>query len=95
MYKIKPVYHLLIRIGILILLLISVFVYSWLTYDPNEYSRHLDPKIGPDVLAFFLTQIYCAFLLLEMIYFFVKKHKTLALTNLVLLIIIEIIPISF
>ncbi len=71
----KPLNHLLIRIGILILLLIAVFI------------------INSDELAFFLSQAYCLFLLLEMIYFFVKKNKNLALINLTLLIIIEILPI--
>lgn len=71
----KLLYHLLIRIGILILILIAVF------------------KINSDELAFFLSQVYCLFLLLEMIYFFVKKKKNLALINLALVIIIEILPV--
>ena len=75
----KTLYHLGIRLGILILLLIFVFVYK---------------KTGSiDEVAFFLSQAYCLFLLLEMIYFFVKKKKNLGLINLTILIAIEIIPI--
>jgi hypothetical protein len=72
----KPIYHFLIRIGILILLLIAFFI-----------------KVNFDEIAFFLSQAYCLFLLLEMTYFFVKKNKKLALINLALLITIEILPI--
>lgn len=51
-YK-KPLYHLLIRIGIFALLFIGIFAYSSYTYDPNPYNRHLNPKIGFFGLAFF------------------------------------------
>lgn len=78
MNKKKVLYHLSIRIGILILLLISAFVYREIDFLE---------------LAFFLIQAYCLFLLLEMIYYFVKKNKNLALINLIFLIIIEIIPV--
>lgn len=50
-------------------------------------------KVNADEIAFFLSQAFCLFLLLEMIYFFIKKNKKLALINLILLIIIEILPI--
>jgi hypothetical protein len=89
----KIVYHLGIRIAILILLLIGVLMYCHLTYDPNPYNRHLNPQIGFWVLALFVSQIYCLFLLLEMIYFLIKKNKNLAVTNLVFFIAIEILPI--
>ena len=72
----KPIYHFLIRIGILILLLIVFFI-----------------KVNADEIAFFLSQAFCLFLLLEMIYYFIKKNKKLALINLALLITIEILPI--
>ncbi|MBB4800767.1 hypothetical protein HNP37_000806 [Flavobacterium nitrogenifigens] len=93
MYIKKPLYHLLIRIGIFALLFIGIFAYSSYTYDPNPYNRHLNPKIGFFGLAFFLIQAYSLFLLLEMIYFFMKKHKNLAFINLAFLIIIEIAPV--
>jgi hypothetical protein len=70
----KMLYHLAIRIGILMLLLIG-----------------LSDSI--DQVAFFLSQTYCLFLLLEMIYFFVKKNKKFGLINLAIIIIIEIIPV--
>ncbi len=50
-------------------------------------------KVNADEIAFFLSQAFCLFLLLEMIYFFIKKNKKLALINLIILIIIEILPI--
>ena len=85
----KPLFHLGIRIGILILLFIGVFIYGYLNYPPNQYPRHLDPKIGFSVLTFILIQIFCLFLLIEMITFFAKKNKNLAIINLTILIIIE------
>lgn len=75
----KVLYHLAIRIGILMLLLIGLFIY--------EKADSIDQ------VAFFLSQTYCLFLLLEMIYFFVKKNKKLGLINLAIIITIEIIPI--
>jgi len=74
----KMLYHLAIRIGILMLLLIGLFIYL----KANSI----------DELAFFLSQTYCLFLLLEMIYLFIKKNRKLALINLAIIIIIEILP---
>jgi len=75
----KSLYHLLIRIGILILLLfIGIFI---------------NRKVNSFELPFFLIQAFALFLLLEMVYFFVKKNKTLAFINLTLLIVIEIVPV--
>jgi len=76
----KPLHHLLIRLGILIILLIGIYIYGFLKVD--FFS-----------LAFFSIQAYCLFLLLEMIYFFAKKYKNLALINLAFFIVIEIIPL--
>lgn len=78
MGKKKALYHLGIRLGILILLLIGVFIFR----KADSFELH-----------FFLIQTYCLFLLLEMIYFFVKKNNNLALINLAFLIVIEIIPV--
>lgn len=74
----KILFHVLIRIAILILLLIGIFIYRKIDFFES---------------AFFLIQAYCLFLLLEMIYYFVKKNKNLALINLIFLIVIEIIPV--
>lgn len=74
----KMLYHLAIRIGILMLLLIGLFIYV----KANSI----------DELAFFLSQTYCLFLFLEMIYLFIKKNRKLALINLAIIIIIEILP---
>jgi hypothetical protein len=79
MTKRKILYHLGIRIGILLLLLISISIYA------KVYSS--------DQFAFFLIQAYCLFLLLEMIYLFVKKKRNLGLINLTIIIIIEILPL--
>jgi hypothetical protein len=89
----KPLYHLLIRIGILILLIIGVFIYSKFTYESNRSNGELGAAVGFSVITLFLGQAYCLFLLIEMIYFFSKKNRNLALTNLTFLIIIELIPI--
>jgi hypothetical membrane protein len=87
----KPLFHLLIRIGIFILLFIGVFIYGYLQYEhnSNEYQKHFEPKLALSLLTFILIQIFCLFLLLEMIYFFVKKRKILPLINLTFLLIIE------
>lgn len=78
MDKKKTRYHSGIRIGILILLLTGVFIYR----KADSFEIH-----------FFLIQAYCLFLLVEMIYLFVKKKNNLALINLAFLIVIETISI--
>lgn len=88
----KPFYHLLIRITILILLIIGAFAYSKFAMESNTYSD-VGPTAGFLFLALVLGQAYCLFLLIEMIYLFSKKNKSLARTNLALLIIIEVLPI--
>lgn len=90
MYTKKPLYHLGIRIGILILLLLGVFIYGYLTYNPNQSIRHVDPIVGFYILGFILIQIFCLFLLLEIIYLVEKKKKNLALINLTFISIIEL-----
>lgn len=72
----KTLYYILIRLGILILLLIGIFIFR----KADSFELH-----------FFFIQAYCLFLLLEMIYLFVKKNNNLALINLAFLIVI--IPI--
>ncbi|WP_426483376.1 hypothetical protein [Flavobacterium sp. 2] len=76
----KTLYHLFIRLGILIAILVCIFLYGFI-------------KVDFFAEAFFLIQAYCLFLLLEMIYFFVKKFKNLALIDLGFLIVLEILPV--
>lgn len=86
----KTLFHVIIRITILILLLIGGFLYYYLNYDPNQYNRHLAPNVGFFILAFILIQVFCLFLLLEIIYLVDKKRKNLAILNLTFISIIEI-----
>lgn len=95
MYIQKPLYHVLIRVGILTLLLIGVFIYTYLTYDSHQVIRHVDPIVGYYIIGFILTQVFCLFLLLEIIYLTEKKKKNLALINLTFLVIIEISILFF
>jgi hypothetical protein len=90
MYIKKPLYHVLIRVGILILLLIGIFIYTYLTYDSHQVIRHVDPIVGYYILGFILTQVFCLFLLLEIIYLVEKKKKNLALINLTFISVIEL-----
>jgi hypothetical protein len=66
MGKKKALYHLGIRLGILILLLIDVFIFR----KADSFELH-----------FFLIQTYCIFLLLEMIYFFCQEKQQFSLNK--------------
>lgn len=88
----KIILHLVIRIGILVFLLALVFLFWHFTYDPHKFCegnqhRHVDGGLGFFIIAFLITQAFYFGLLIEMIYLFVKKEKTLAFTNLGFLMI--------
>lgn len=84
--------HLLIRIGILILLIGSVFLLWYLTVDRHSHCqgdehKHFDTGLGFFIMELMAIQAFYIGLLLEMIYLFVKKRQHLAFTNLGFLII--------
>ncbi|MFH7016259.1 hypothetical protein [Flavobacterium sp. FlaQc-47] len=88
----KVVFHLLIRIGILVILLSLVFLLWYFTFDPHKYCdedghKHVDGGLGMFIMAFIIVQSFFWGLLIEMIYLFVKKKQNLAFTNLGFLII--------
>ncbi len=96
----KSVYHLLIRIGILTLLIGTVFVIWCLTFDPHKYCdnnihRHVDGGLGMVVMTFMTVSIYYFILFIEMLYLFVKKRKDLAFINLGFLIISSFLVFVF
>ncbi|MDW8849597.1 hypothetical protein SD960_05785 [Flavobacterium sp. MMLR14_040] len=88
----KIILHLLIRIGILILLTGSVFLFWYFTFDPHKFCdenghKHVDGGLGMFIMIFLISQMFYLGLLVEMIYLFVKKERNLALANLGFLII--------
>ncbi|WP_433814581.1 hypothetical protein [Flavobacterium johnsoniae] len=88
----KIILHLVIRIGILILLLALLFAFWYFTYDPHKFCdetghKHVDGGLGLFIMGFIITQMFYAGMLIEMIYLFVKKQRTLAFANLGFLII--------
>ncbi|GEM_PF-1126404 len=88
----KVILHLVIRIGILVLLLTSVFLFWYFTYDPHKYCdetghKHVDGGLGLFIIGFLITQMFYGGMLIEMIYLFVKKNRILAFANLGFLII--------
>ena len=88
----KIILHLLIRIGILVLLVGSVFLLWYLTFDPHKNCdanghRHVDGGLGMFIMAYIVVQAFYLGLLIEMIYLFVKKKQNLAFANLGFLMI--------
>ncbi|MFH6992777.1 hypothetical protein [Flavobacterium sp. FlaQc-48] len=96
----KIILHVLIRIGTLVLLIGSVFLLWYLTFDPHKNCdenghRHVDGGLGMFIMAFLAAQMFYLGLLIEMIYLFVKKKQNLAFTNLGFLIISLCIALAF
>ncbi len=88
----KIILHLLIRIGILVLLVGSVFLLWYITLDPHKHCdefehKHFDTGLGFFIIEFMAIQAFCLGMLIEMIYLFVKKKQNLGFTNLGFLII--------
>lgn len=88
----KIIFHLLIRIGILIFLTGLVFLFWYFTFDPHKFCdenghKHVDGGLGMFIMIFLISQMFYLGLLVEMIYLFVKKERNLALANLGFLII--------
>jgi len=88
----KIIFHLLIRIGILIFLTGLVFLFWYFTFDPHKFCdenghKHVDGGFGMFIMIFLISQMFYLGLLVEMIYLFVKKERNLALANLGFLII--------
>lgn len=88
----KIIFHLLIRIGILIFLTGSVFLFWYFTFDPHKFCdenghKHVDGGLGVFILLFIVIVVFYLGLIIEMFYLFEKKEGNLALTNLIFLMI--------
>lgn len=88
----KVVFHLLIRIGVLVLLLSLVFLLWYFTFDPHKYCdenvhKHVDGGLGFFIMAFIVIIVFYIGLIIEMFYLFEKKAGNLALINLIFLTI--------
>ncbi len=88
----KIILHLLVRIGILVLMVASVFLFWYLTVDRHSHChgddhKHFDTGLGFFIMAYIVVQAFYLGLLIEMIYLFVKKKQNLAFANLGFLII--------
>ncbi|WP_119788813.1 MULTISPECIES: hypothetical protein [Flavobacterium] len=86
----KIILHLVIRIGILVLLLATVFLFWY--FGPSHFSveegdKHSAGAIAMVMMTVVIILIFNIVLFLEMITFFVKKNKILAFTNLGFLMI--------
>lgn len=86
----KIILHLVIRIGILVLLLATVFLFWY--FGPSNFSveegdKHSAGAIAMVMMTVVIILIFNIVLFLEMITFFVKKNKILAFTNLGFLMI--------
>ena len=88
----KIILHLLIRIGILIFLTGSIFLFWYFTFDPHKFCdenghKHVDGGLGMFILLFIVIIVFYLGLIIEMFYLFEKKEGNLALTNLIFLMI--------
>jgi hypothetical protein len=96
----KILFHVLVRIAILLLLLGSLFLIWSFAYDPHkncegDMHRHVDGGLGLFILGFLIIQMYCIGLFAEMIYLFIKKRKKSAFANLGILTILAFITATF
>ena len=88
----KIILHLLIRIGILVLMVGSVFLIWYLTVDRHSHChgddhKHFDTGLGFFIMEFMAVVFFYFGLVIEMIYLFVKEKQNLGFANLGFLII--------